>query len=267
MGKQGTDRPLVLLDADLLIYRALSNTEKEICWDEEYEIWILSTDLKAAKRDYIDSIDRYLEKYNPSMLVVAITDRQHNFRKDILPSYKGHRDGKRKPMGFRPFLEWSQAQDTYDAYNYGGIVVKPITYSSLEADDVCGILATKPGNEHHIIVSDDKDMLTIPCNVVRMGEYVTVTEADADRYHLMQTLTGDPVDNYSGCPGIGPVKAEKILQQGWNGIVNAYQKAGLTADDALVQARVARILRWSDWDHEKKEPKLWTPSIVSSATN
>ena len=35
---------------------------------------------------------------------------------------------------------------------------------------------------------------------------------------------------------------------------------GLTEEDALVNARLARILTADDYDFEKKEPKLWTPS-------
>jgi DNA polymerase-1 len=261
VGKRNTDRPIVLVDADLLIYRALSNTEKEICWDEEYEIWVLSTCLKTAKEDYLATVDRLIVHHDPKLLVMAITDRQHNFRKDVLPTYKGHRDGKRKPMGFWPFLEWANDVESYINFNVAADyqIVKPITYPRLEADDVMGILATKPGNENHLVVCDDKDLMTVPCTLLRNGETMQITLEAADRYHLLQTLTGDAVDGYSGCPGVGPVKAEQIVKGGWPAIVNAYHKAGLTEDDALAQARVARILRWSDWNHEKKEPILWTP--------
>jgi DNA polymerase-1 len=255
VGKRSTEKPLVLVDADLLIYRALSNTENEVCWDEEYEIWMLTTDLKAAKNDYLDTVSRLQEQHDPKLLVMAISDRQHNFRKDILPTYKGHRDGKRKPMGFWQFLEWAGQQESYPRSG-----VKPITYPRLEADDVLGILSTKPGNENHLVVSDDKDLQTVPCTLLRNGNIETVSVQEADRYHLLQTLTGDATDGYAGCPGVGPVKAEKIVSTGWKGIVSAYQKAGLTEEDALVQARVARILRWSDWDHEQKRPILWTPT-------
>ena len=30
-------------------------------------------------------------------------------------------------------------------------------------------------------------------------------------------------------------------------------------DLALINARLARILRFTDWDSEKREPILWTP--------
>ena len=77
-----------------------------------------------------------------------------------------------------------------------------------------------------------------------------------------QTLTGDVTDGYAGCPKIGPKTAEKILgsHPTWNAVVQAYQKENLTADYALTQARLARILRASDWDEEKQQVKLWEPT-------
>ena len=65
---------------------------------------------------------------------------------------------------------------------------------------------------------------------------------------------------------MGQVKAEKLLDAAlekeedmWSPVVAAYEKAGLTEEDALRQARLARILRWSDWNAEKKAPILWAP--------
>ena len=58
--------------------------------------------------------------------------------------------------------------------------------------------------------------------------------------------------------------AEKILKQAeqkecWGLIVEAYEKAGLTEEDALVQARVARILRHGEFCTKKEEVNLWNP--------
>ena len=77
----------------------------------------------------------------------------------------------------------------------------------------------------------------------------------------MQTLTGDPTDGYSGCPSIGKVSAERILKDNstWQAVVDTYKKKKLSEDAALQQARVARILRASDYDFKKKEIKLWLP--------
>jgi DNA polymerase-1 len=46
----------------------------------------------------------------------------------------------------------------------------------------------------------------------------------------------------------------------WQAIVTTYEKAGLTEDDAIIQARCARILRYEDIDNEG-EIILWTPPV------
>lgn len=155
-----------------------------------------------------------------------------------------------------------------------------------------GILATNPRiiKGEKIIVSADKDMLTIPSKVYRNGEVIEVSPEEANFNFLMQTLTGDITDGYPGCPGMGPVTAatalkglvgyepyEHTIERGkrkgeietrwkeinvptmWDAVIHQYVRAGLTAEDALLQARLARILHNSDYDHEKKEPILWKP--------
>ena len=142
------------------------------------------------------------------------------------------------------------------------------TRPSLEADDCIGILSSMEKNKDRcIILSGDKDMRTLAgwhYDFLRdIYEYITGEEADKN--FLMQTLTGDPVDGYSGCPKIGAVNATRILDKdcSWHAVVAAFEKQGLTAHDALIQARVARILRASDYDFKTKEVKLWTPSTNS----
>jgi len=90
-------------------------------------------------------------------------------------------------------------------------------------------------------------------------EPTEITQEAGDHWHLMQTLTGDTVDGYPGCHGIGPKRAVAIADSGWEAVVAAFEKAGQTADDALTQARVARILTADLFDFKKKEPILWTP--------
>ena len=58
------------------------------------------------------------------------------------------------------------------------------------------------------------------------------------------------------------MKAKTLLDKHgavWKTVEDAYIKAGLTAEDALLQGRLARILRDTDWDFEKEEVRLWKP--------
>jgi DNA polymerase-1 len=192
----------------------------------------------------------------PATVVVAFSclSRRY-FRHDLWPTYKSHRVAP-KPFALPAVVAWFEAN------------FKIIRMPGLEADDVLGILATKPkGMKKCVVVSRDKDMLQIPgqhlnCGKIEQG-IKTVTRAEADRWHLYQTLVGDSTDGYPGCPRIGPVKAERLLSappaERWAAVVSAFINAGKTEEDALIQARVSRILRWSDWNSLKKEPVLWKP--------
>ena len=53
----------------------------------------------------------------------------------------------------------------------------------------------------------------------------------------------------------------------WTTVVKAFTDKGLTEDDALLNARLARILTIDDYDTKRQEPILWTPTItVDSGT-
>jgi len=238
---------ILLIDADLYLYRACAAAEEEVDWGDD--LWSLQTDLKEAKSIFQRTLQDVCETLDTANFILCFSDRE-NFRKEVLPSYKGGRKKVRKPTGYKAAVKW--AQDTYMWHS------EPF----LEADDIMGILATAP-ESMGIIVSDDKDMLTLPAKLYRpvSGEHHDTTLANADRMFLTQSLTGDSTDGYFGCPKIGAVTAAKVLgpHPSWDLVVAAYLKAGLTAADALQQARCARILRFEDWDQDTSTIRLWEP--------
>ena len=122
------------------------------------------------------------------------------------------------------------------------------------------------------------------------------TLEDADKYHMRQTLMGDTTDGYGGVPGVGEAfegslmdwldnpkfyeKTIKVMSRGprkgqevvdyvgrepmdgetlWDCMVSLAASKGMTEEDLLVQARVARILRVGEWNDETGEPVLWSP--------
>jgi len=201
--------------------------------------------MKCVRRD-LEKIKTEFGSFFDEDLVLFFTS-PNNFRKKILPEYKGHRQRK-KPCGFKRVIQELKK-------NY-----KVILKDTLEADDALGIYATKyPGN---VIVSPDKDMRQIPGKLYDFNETVTITEEEGAKWHLIQTMAGDNTDGYSGVPGIGVKKAEKIFEEKgytWQAVVETFVEKELTEEDALVNARLARILQTSDYDHTNKEPILWTP--------
>lgn len=245
----------ILFDADMVVFRASAACEREINWYGD--LWTLHADAaeaKAAVDDMVHTItDKVLAHYEYKgeyEIVMCFSDRQ-NFRKRILPTYKLNRVGKRKPVCYQGVVDW--VKENFITCQFCG----------LEADDCIGILATTKGFDS-IIISGDKDFKTIPGKFYDFlrDTYFEQTEKEADYWHLYQTLIGDTSDNYKGCPGVGAVTAKKLLDADptWNCVVQAFAKKGLSEEEALLQARVARILRSSDWDKTYKVPILWEPN-------
>jgi DNA polymerase I len=254
-------RTIILLDGDQYLHRACAAVEKELEWDAENIV--LYSNCEEAWEVVTGGINKVLEHFAERDYIICLSATEDkDFRKEIDPTYKASRAGKRKPMCFKHLKNRLMAD-------------RPCRWQAgLEADDVMGILATKPGPDVKIIVSRDKDMKTIPAQIWTEDCFYNVSEIEANYWHLFQTLVGDVVDGYKGCPGIGPKTAAKLLdapvsygangphKELWLRVVAAYTKAGLTAEDALRNARLARILRWSDWDSIDKKPILWSPPTL-----
>lgn len=247
---------LALIDGDPLIYRVAFGEQTEIPFAPDG----VHTDFEIA-RDNIDAmIESFVVQVQADDYVLCLSDNDHNFRKDLYDDYKGNRTE-------RPILYYKVRDHLMEQHDG---IVKP----SLEADDTIGIMQTNPfykvDYNIKITCSVDKDFGTIPGyrwnphyggdpEAVNEVEYVTVEEADY--YHLFQTLCGDPVDNYKGCPMIGPKRATAILADdpSWPSVVATYNARGLDEEEALLQARLARILRHEDYDYKEGKPILWTP--------
>ena len=45
----------------------------------------------------------------------------------------------------------------------------------------------------------------------------------------------------------------------WEAVCKAYRDRGLSDDDALLNARLAKILRNENYDHDRNQPILWNP--------
>ena len=91
-----------------------------------------------------------------------------------------------------------------------------------------------------------------------------VDEPTADYHFMFQTLTGDLSDGYKGLEKCGAVKAERVLQKAektlpsmWSAVVDEYKRNNSTVKNALLQARMARILRNTDYNFKNKKPILW----------
>lgn len=245
----------VLIDGDVLLYKATIVSEAEFDWGDD--VITIHSDLGEVRQIITGIVSALLEAYETDELKIALSS-PNNFRRDIDETYKTNR-ASRKPVGFAMARDWMKME------------FKCTEIDGLEADDVLGVWATQKSlRGKTVICTIDKDLKQIPGKLHNMNtqELVEISEAEGYRFHMYQTLVGDPIDGYAGCPGIGDKRANKLLDEAegdlWSAVVAAYEKAGLTEDDALRQARLAKILQAQDINRKTKAPILWTPNIRSS---
>jgi len=236
----------LLIDADYIVYKSCAAAETEIDWSDD--TILVTSNFNDAYSATTNELTKLQNEFGSLSDLILFFSDSVNFRKKILPEYKGHRNRK-KPCGYKRVINKLKTE------------YKVIVMPELEADDAMGIFSTQhPGN---LIVSPDKDMKQIPGKLYNLDETFTISPEQGAAWHLSQTLSGDSTDGYSGVPGIGVKRAETLFKKegySWKTVVKAYEDKGLTEQDALVNARLARILTVNDWDKKRKLVKLWTPT-------
>lgn len=254
----------LLVDADIYIYQAAARAEFKHDWGDGVFTW--AADAKTAASDLDVKLARLMETLHGDRMVLAIKSGT-NWRRAVYSGYKANRQDTKEPLARAALMEHVKAN--YEVFQR----------NSLEGDDVLGILATHPRliEGEKIIVSIDKDMRSIPALVYNPDHpergVQPVPEADADAFHMYQTLVGDKTDNYPGLAGCGPKKADLILASClggtsmWQAVVKAFTAAGSTEEFALTMARIARICRWTDYNYRTKEVILWTPPPTLGGTS
>ena len=235
----------LLIDADFIVYKNCASCEDEIDFGDDVILVTskFSEAYKAVKRD----IEKITNQYMDPDVYLFFSDSK-NFRKQILPEYKGHRNRK-KPCGYKRVI--NQLKNEFNV----------ITLPELEADDAMGIFATMW--EDTTICSPDKDMRQIPGRLYDMKDNTFITKEEGLRWHLIQSMAGDQTDGYGGCPGIGIKRAVAIFDKDgytWEAVVKTFAEKDLSEDIALQNARLAKILTIEDYDFESKTIRHWTPN-------
>ena len=260
---------VALIDADVLCYRAAAVSHNHVTWDDDGEV--LMENKPMVKEVVEDVVDKWAKAAKTKKHALVFSDRsQQTFRYDVCPIYKAKRPAEKPPL--HDFV--------YD-YLLNAPHHQQIVFPGLEGDDTLGLMATGENGSRYVIVSIDKDMWTIPARVCNPDadrpKVEKLSKRVADYNWMYQTITGDVVDNYKGAPGAGDVRATKTLamckslDHMWSQVVDVYQdqwekpafkKKFLTEDpfdEALMNARCARILRHGDYDYEADKVRLWHP--------
>jgi hypothetical protein len=181
-----------LLDADTMAYRAAAACKDDTASVACYTVDSIVTDALLS----CDSNDRWYDTWQ-----LFLTGKT-NFRNDIAKTapYKGNRT-QPKPAHL-PAVRKHLVKHWNACISEGE-----------EADDAIAIEATKLQGRS-VIISVDKDFLQIEghfYNFVKKQHFF-ITKEEAIKNFYKQILTGDAADNIIGIRGIGPVKAERLLQ-------------------------------------------------------
>lgn len=199
---------IALIDFDMFVYRAAYfSSEINNC--------------KLVEQNSINYLLSVMEKADADRALL-MTTHKHLFRKDIFPSYKKSRDNKYKDMESVPqYIKWK---------SYISSMFSPISFKifGYEADDLIAAYASV--YDDYVIISDDKDLNSVPGTHMNFKEITyEVTEEEALYNLCKQLLMGDSIDDIPGLPRVGVKTAEKILNEkgiSLGSVLNAYLEKG-----------------------------------------
>lgn len=180
--------PIANVDGDLVAYPCAASCGE----DDPLDVALFRCD--KLMREILEASD--CEEYN------IYLSTQSNFRKIINPEYKANRKDMEPP-------QWLQQCKEYLITEW-----KAIVKEYYEADDLLGINQ----QDDTVLCSFDKDLLMIPgkhfnWKKQQYGDSTLVGYYEGLQHFYAQMLIGDKTDNVIGITGIGPVKANKALDQ------------------------------------------------------
>lgn len=208
-------KTVLLIDGENILHQSFHKFEK-----------LKSTDGKpsGAIFGFFKSLHMYLTRFESDEVYISFDNGHSPVRMKLLPNYKGHR------KNISVDYESLQSQKAIIMKMLGMLRINYIfdknNNTLYEGDDFLAYLAIKKfQSEKIILISSDKDFNQLLNKNLRIynprkDEIIRLENCrDLFGYHANETveylaMVGDISDDISGFPGIGPVKARKILDEG-----------------------------------------------------
>lgn len=180
--------------------------------------------------EYVKVIESLKRSYKASKVIVACDKGSSSYRKHIYPEYKQNRKDKfetqteAEKLAFQQFFEdfeqtmcEIQSETNYPLLRFQGV----------EADDIAAYIVSKKSKmnfDEIWLVSSDKDWDLLVQPGVSRFSYVTRKEVTNDNWNThydfspedyisIKCLTGDTGDNVIGVEGVGPKRAQQLVEE------------------------------------------------------
>ena len=180
--------------------------------------------------DYLRTVDSLRKSYKASKVIIACDQGSSQYRKAIYPEYKQNRKDKfaeqteAEKAAFELFFEDFTKTLDYIRDNTDYPVLR---FQGVEADDIAAYIVNQKSNlpfDNIWLISSDKDWDLLVQDGVNRFSYVTRKEVTVDNWNThydfspedyisIKCLTGDTGDNVFGVPGIGPKRAQSLLNE------------------------------------------------------
>jgi len=251
----------IAIDADSLIYKSLYRHQ---------DIWE-SNKNQALENSYAEFCGEIAKikgavfngphtyQYKDEVKAIIALSPSKSFRHDIYPEYKANRLGKPTVV-----------QGIKELKDIVRLRLKPVVYEKpkIEADDLVIYLAINKG---YMVAAIDKDVLNAcPTSAYNYNKFTWQdgrTNAEIEKWYLMQTLMGDKDDNIKGVAGIGEKGAFNIV----HGLQPEQRNVTLSFEQLNYICTFDEIVKWFDSEYDAilnhmlvrmdqfdgKEIKLW----------
>ena len=180
--------------------------------------------------DYLRTVDSLRKSYKARWVIIAADQGSSSYRKEIYPDYKQNRKDKfaeqteAERQAFERFFEDYQATLEHIRTTTTYPVIQ---FKQTEADDIAAYVVQqikKYPVDHTWLISSDKDWDLLVSEQTSRFSYVTRKEITANNWHThydfahedyisIKCLMGDTGDNVRGVEGIGPKRAQQLVEE------------------------------------------------------
>lgn len=189
----------------------------------------INLDSESISKNIIHSIKKYVEDYEPAIVIASSDYDESEYRLELYPEYKANRRKVKYSKDDKALFRKKNdvKSEVMNSLIYLGVVC--FGCQNIESDDIINYINNKYKKATKIIISSDQDyyQLLSPKTIVYDSterEEITYKKVlkensflnlkDIKKYQVMyKCIKGDSSDNIPGIPGYGKVKAKELLER------------------------------------------------------